>query len=135
MRAVVDPNRKDILYYLLTAKDPDTGGDLPGNEIKAEALTQMIAGSDTTGNTITHVIDMLLRHPDKYKKLQQELEQAYPTPLPENHVAMFVDCKDLPYTTGVIFEVLRLRTTVSVGLPRVVPVRASSLHPSRPNGR
>jgi benzoate 4-monooxygenase len=120
-RAKVDPSRKDILYYLLAAKDPDTGSDLPDSELKAEALTQLIAGSDTTGNTITHVIDMLIRHPDKYKKLQDELDRAYPDPLPADHVAMFVDCKDLPYTEGVIYETLRLRTTVSVGLPRVVP--------------
>lgn len=121
MKADVDPHRKDILYYLLTARDPDTGGDLPDREIKAEALTQLIAGSDTTGNTITHIIDMLLRHPDKYAKLKAELGEAYPSPLPENHVALFVDCKDLPYTQGVIYETLRLRTTVSVGLPRAVP--------------
>jgi len=33
---------------------------------------------------------------------------------------MFNECKDLPYTQAVLFETLRLRTTVSVGLPRVV---------------
>ena len=36
----VDPNRRDILHYLLIAKDPTTGGNLPNAEIKAEALTQ-----------------------------------------------------------------------------------------------
>ncbi|KAF2653764.1 cytochrome P450 [Lophiostoma macrostomum CBS 122681] len=120
MNAEVDSSRKDILYYLLTARDPDTGGALPDREIKAEALTQMIAGSDTTGNTITHLIDMLCRHPNEYAKLREELDRAYPAPLAEGHVAMFSDCKDLPYTQAVIYEVLRLRTTVSVGLPRVV---------------
>ncbi|KAJ4373090.1 hypothetical protein N0V83_003381 [Neocucurbitaria cava] len=127
MKAEVDPQRKDILYYLLTARDPDTDGNLPDLEIKAEALTQLIAGSDTTGNTITHVIDMLLRNPDKYKKLQEELHQCYPSPLPKDHVAMFVDCKDLPFTQGVIYETLRLRTTVSVGLPRVVPAGGATV--------
>lgn len=119
--AEVDPNRKDILHYLLIARDPSTGGDLPNVEIKAEALTQLIAGSDTTGNTITHLIDMLIRNPDKCRKLQEELDRTYPSPLPSDFVAMFVDCKDLPYTEAVIYETLRLRTTVSLGLPRVVP--------------
>ncbi|KAL1880980.1 hypothetical protein Plec18167_003520 [Paecilomyces lecythidis] len=126
-RASVDPNRKDILYYLLSAKDPDTGTDLPDREVKAEALTQLIAGSDTTGNTITHIIDMLLRHPEKYKKLQEELDQAYPSPLAQGHVAMFNECKNLPYTEAVIYETLRLRTTVSVGLPRVVPPEGATV--------
>jgi benzoate 4-monooxygenase len=100
-----DPNRKDILHYLFSATDPDTGSSLPDSEIKAEALTQLIAGSDTTGNTITHLIDMLMLHP---------------SPLPEDWVADWGECKDLPYVNGVIYETLRLRTTVSVGLPRVV---------------
>jgi benzoate 4-monooxygenase len=116
----IDHNRKDILYYLLTAKDPDTGGPIPDGELKAEALTQLIAGSDTTGNTITHLIDMLIRHPAKLKKLQEELDTTFPDPLAPDFVASFADCKDLPYVTAVIYETLRLRTTVSMGLPRVV---------------
>lgn len=114
-----DPSRKDILHYLLAAKDPETGGPLSDSEIKAEALTQLIAGSDTTGNTITHIIDMLCLHPEKLRKLQEELDTAFPSP-PENWVASFDECKDLPFVTGVIYDTLRLRTTVSVGLPRVV---------------
>lgn len=116
-----DSSRRDILYYLLSARDPDTGGDLPDLEVKAEALTQLIAGSDTTGNTITHLVDMLCRHPAALKTLQEELDTAFPDPVAPGFVAMFDDCKDLPFTQGVINETLRLRTTVSVGLPRVVP--------------
>jgi benzoate 4-monooxygenase len=116
-----DPNRRDILYYLLSAKDPNTGGPLPDMEVKAEALTQLIAGSDTTGNTITHIVDMLCRHPEALKALQRELDAAFPAPVDRDFVATFEDCKDLPYTESVINETLRLRTTVSVGLPRVVP--------------
>jgi benzoate 4-monooxygenase len=116
----IDPNRKDILYYLLTAKDPDNGGPLPDRELKAEALTQLIAGSDTTGNSIAQIIDLLPRHPEKLKKLQTELDATYPGPIPQDFVARFVECKDLPYLQAVLYEVLRLRTVTSMGLPRVV---------------
>jgi len=88
--------------------------------MKAEALTQLIAGSDTTGNTISHLIDMLMLHPQKLQALHNELDAAYPSPLPEDFVADFASCRDLPYTSAVIHETLRLRTTVSCGLPRVV---------------
>ncbi|KKY25063.1 putative benzoate 4-monooxygenase [Phaeomoniella chlamydospora] len=116
-----DPNRKDILYWLLKAKDPDTGLPLPDREVKAEALTEMIAGSDTTGNTLTHIVDMLCRHPAALKNLQKELDTAFPAPLPQSKsVAPFNQCKGLLYVQAVIYETLRLRTTVSVGLPRVV---------------
>jgi benzoate 4-monooxygenase len=62
----------------------------------------------------------MMLHPKKLRKLQDELDTAFPGPLPENWVATFAECKDLPIVNGVIFETLRLRTTVSVGLPRVV---------------
>lgn len=119
-RAKIDPNRKNILFYLLEARDPETGGPLPDSELKAEALTQLIAGSDTTGNTHTHVVDILCRHPDRLRKLQEELDAAFPSPLPPDFVAPFSQCRDLQFTQGVLYETLRLRTTVSVGLPRVV---------------
>jgi benzoate 4-monooxygenase len=59
-------NRKDLLHYLMNARDPDTDQPLPDGELKAEALTQLIAGSDTTSNSLTHILDLLCRHPDVY---------------------------------------------------------------------
>lgn len=56
-------NRKDLLHYLINARDPETGEPMPDGELKAEALTQLIAGSDTTSNTLTHLLDLLCRHP------------------------------------------------------------------------
>jgi benzoate 4-monooxygenase len=59
-------NRKDLLHFLINAKDPDTDQPIPDPELKAEALTQLIAGSDTTSNTLTHILDLLCRNPDEY---------------------------------------------------------------------
>jgi hypothetical protein len=63
------------------------------------------------------VIDMMMLHPEK---LQAELDIASPSSLPPDWIASFAECKDLPYVNDVIYETLRLRTMVSVGLPRVV---------------
>lgn len=63
---------------------------------------------------------MMAIHHWKAKKLREELDRAFPGPLDDDWVAEWKDCKDLPYVNGVIYETLRLRTTVSVGLPRVV---------------
>ena len=115
-----DAGRRDILSYLLSAKDPDTGGPLPDRELKAEALTQLIAGSDTTGNSLAQTIDLLVRHPDKMAKLQAELDDKYSAPLPGDFVSLFADCQHLPYLQACIYEVLRLRTVTSMGLPRAV---------------
>ena len=59
-------NRKDLLHYLINARDPETDEPMPDPELKAEALTQLIAGSDTTSNTLTHLLDLLCRHPKGY---------------------------------------------------------------------
>jgi len=63
-------NRKDLLYYLMNARDPDTDQPMPDPELKAEALTQLIAGSDTTSNSLTHILDLLCRHPEAYLTFQ-----------------------------------------------------------------
>lgn len=70
-------NRKDLLHFLINARDPDTDQPLPDAVLKAEALTQyfrslipvdnrLIAGSDTTSNSLTHILDLLCRNPDVY---------------------------------------------------------------------
>jgi hypothetical protein len=45
-------NRKDLLHFLMSAKDPDTGEEISDGELKAEALTQLIAGSGITGSEL-----------------------------------------------------------------------------------
>jgi benzoate 4-monooxygenase len=114
-------DRRDILSYLLEAQDPDTAEPLQDKELTMEALSIFIGGSDTTSNTISHAIDQLSRHKDTMIKLQKELDQAFPKSLPCDFVPDFKDVDRLPYLDAVIHETLRLRPTVSFGLPRVVP--------------
>jgi benzoate 4-monooxygenase len=57
---------------------------------------------------------------DKLRKLQAELNAAFPSPLPADWVSSFVECKDVPYVNSVVYETLRLRTVGSVSLTRVV---------------
>ncbi|KAF7553552.1 hypothetical protein G7Z17_g3566 [Cylindrodendrum hubeiense] len=114
-------DRKDILSYLLKARDPDTDLPLSEQELIMEALSIFIGGSDTTSNTITHGIDLLSRHRTKLAKLQGELDLAFPAPLPKDFVPDYSQLESLPYLDAVIHETLRLRPTISFGLPRVVP--------------
>ncbi|KAH8669187.1 cytochrome P450 [Xylariales sp. PMI_506] len=114
-------DRKDILSYLLEARVPDTDLPLSEEELIMEALSIFIGGSDTTSNTITHGIDLLSRHRSKLAKLQRELDLAVPSPLLKDFVPEFSQLESLPYLDAVIHETLRLRPTISFGLPRVVP--------------
>lgn len=69
--------RVDLLARLMEGKD-ETGQRLGREELTAEALTQLIAGSDTTSNTLCAILYWCLRTPGVVPKLQKELDAAIP---------------------------------------------------------
>jgi benzoate 4-monooxygenase len=109
-------DRVDLLARLMEGRD-ETGAPLGREELTAEALTQLIAGSDTTSNTSCALLYHCLRHPDVVTKLTAELDAA----LPDDTVPNFAAVKDLPYLDAVIKETMRIHSTSSLGLPRMVP--------------
>lgn len=84
-------DRVDLLARLMEGRD-EKGEKLGRQELTAEALTQLIAGSDTTSNTSCALLFHMLKHPECVKKLQQELDQA----LPDGSVPQFAQVRDLP---------------------------------------
>lgn len=108
--------RVDLLARLMEGKD-ENGEKLGRAELTAEALTQLIAGSDTTSNTSCALLFHCLMHPNVVKKLQDELDAA----LPESGVPNYEQVRDLKYMDQVIQETLRIHSTSSQGLPRTVP--------------
>ena len=110
-------DRVDLLARLMEGKD-ENGNKLGRQELTAEALTQLIAGSDTTSNTSCALLFHVLKHPNVVKKLQQELDDAIPASV---DVPNFDMVKDLKYLECVIQETMRIHSTSSLGLPRVVP--------------
>jgi benzoate 4-monooxygenase len=110
-------DRVDLLARLMEGRD-ESGEKLGKEELTAEALTQLIAGSDTTSNTSCALLYHCLSHPDVVRKLQQELDQALPD---IDAVPTFASVKDLPYVDAVIKETMRIHSTSSLGLPRMIP--------------
>lgn len=109
--------RDDILQTLIdTQNTEDPEERLSTNVIIRETILFLIAGSETTSNSIAFAVIELLRHPDKLVKLQQEIDAV---PLPEgqetfNHDAL----KKLPYLNGVINETMRVDPVAAGGLQR-----------------
>lgn len=62
-------------------------------ELTAEALTQLIAGSDTTSNTMCALLYHVLKHPEVLQKLRKELDATMPD---SQDVPTFSQVKDLP---------------------------------------
>ncbi|BFZ54268.1 hypothetical protein PYCC9005_001301 [Savitreella phatthalungensis] len=116
-RIGVESDRKDLLSFLLKARNED-GTPLPKTEIQAEALTQLIAGSDTTSNSLTHFLDVLCRNPEEYARLQQSIDEMM-EPLGDS-LATFADVQHNKHLLYCIWEALRVQPTSAMGLPREV---------------
>jgi benzoate 4-monooxygenase len=112
-----DVQRVDLLARLMEGRD-EKGEKLGRGELTAEALTQLIAGSDTTSNTSCALLYWVLHTPGVIQKLQKELDAAIPN---EIEVPGYNSVKDLKYMQNVINETLRIHSTSSLGLPRLVP--------------
>lgn len=89
--------RVDLLARLMEGKD-ENGNKLGRDELTAEALTQLIAGSDTTSNTSCAVLYWVLRTPGVLQRLQKELDEALPNNKEGSEAAVpeFDQVKDLP---------------------------------------
>lgn len=113
--------RHDILEMLCRAKDSE-GNPMPRDELISEALTELIAGSDTVSNTTCAVIYWILdgerRHPGTIiPRLQAELDAAIPA---DARIAEHRQVKNLAFLRRCIDEGMRLHSTSALGLPRIV---------------
>ncbi|KAM5532170.1 hypothetical protein V8D89_014195 [Ganoderma adspersum] len=111
-------DRVDLLAKLQEGRD-DNGDPMGREELTAEALTQLIAGSDTTSNSSCAITYWLARNPAAQRKLQAELDATFG--MDDDPIAAFEQVKRLPYLEAVINEALRIHSTSGIGLPRLVP--------------
>ncbi|KAL3492772.1 cytochrome P450 [Aspergillus germanicus] len=97
---------------------------LSDREIRNDAQSFIIAGSDTTANTLTYLVWSVLRDEDIRGKLVAELGEAVEGAQRELEDS---ELRELPYLNQVISEALRLYPAVPSALPRVVPEKGSTL--------
>ncbi|KAE9401944.1 cytochrome P450 monooxygenase pc-bph [Gymnopus androsaceus JB14] len=113
----------DLLEKLQNGKD-DNGNPMGRDELTAEALTLLIAGSDTTSNSTCAILYFLAKTPRAQKALHEELDRAVPDPTNGEGLPVTVEdvkADKLPYLDACINEGLRIHSTSALGLPRIVP--------------
>lgn len=114
-RHLVDANpdlaQQTLFTKLFKAEKDDT---LPFNEIRDEAVSYIVAGSDTTANTLTFLTWSVSRDAALRKALVDEL-RTLPADFTESQL------RDLPLLNHIIDETLRLYSAAPSSLPRVVP--------------
>jgi benzoate 4-monooxygenase len=116
-----DGPNNDILDLLLKSKGPD-GLPMQYDELVSEALTQLIAGSDTVSNTSCAIIYWILAGERAapgtiLPRLYHELDTAIPG---IDTIATHAQVKNLPFLRRCIDEAMRLHSTSALGLPRLV---------------
>ena len=104
--------RSDLISILMRARDDDTGAGMTDKQLRDEATTLVIAGSETTGNTIAWACYLLAQHPQFQERLQEEADLVL-----DGADADFETLSRLPFTRAVITEALRLYSPVWI-LPR-----------------
>ncbi|KZL73725.1 cytochrome P450 [Colletotrichum tofieldiae] len=107
-----------------TGKDTDERSDmlasfirhgLSGDELRSEALEQVIAGSDTTAAAIRGTLLQIMTNPRVYAKLQSEIDAAVrdgTAPRMGEGLIALSQARKLPYLQATIRESLRVRPPV-----------------------
>ncbi|KAF2099235.1 cytochrome P450 [Rhizodiscina lignyota] len=118
-----DTGRKDLLGRLIEAIDPVTGEKLDMIDLRTEAFSSIVAGSDSTSSALTYTFYHILRRPDVYKRLTEELRSRFPDRSYEADKSppTYSGLAILPYLQACIKESLRLTPPATIHLPRYVP--------------
>jgi cytochrome P450 len=92
--------RKDILSLLMQARD-ENGQEMSDKELRDELVTLLLAGHETTATSVAWAIERLVRHPEKLRRLVQEMDAEGQGGGDE-------------YMTAVVQETLRVRPVVPI---------------------
>jgi cytochrome P450 family 135 len=92
--------RRDILSLLMQARDED-GQAMSDEELRDELVTLLLAGHETTATSVAWAVERLVRHPDKLRRLVQEIDAEE-------------DGGGGEYMTAVVQETLRVRPVVPI---------------------
>lgn len=124
-RELKDPENKDgegppdIMTKILLAHEAD-----PGKMTKTDLITMcqsnIAAGSDTTAITLSAILYNLVKYPNTFNKLREEIDLAEKEGNISNPIT-FKEAQTLPYLQAVIKEALRVHSATGFPMPRVVP--------------
>ncbi len=96
-------DRGDLLSMLMLATDEDNGAGMSDKQVRDEVVTLLLAGHETTANTLNWTFYLLSQHPEIEAKLHAEVDRVL-----GRRAATLADLEQLRYTKAVIEEAMRL---------------------------
>ncbi|OQU95023.1 hypothetical protein CLAIMM_01292 [Cladophialophora immunda] len=113
-----DHEPRDVISWLIKAKYENDQSAPPSDfALSEDTRLIIIAGSDTTAAALANTFFYLARNPTVQKKLQEELDAAFPG----GEKDWTYEKSKIPYLDNIINESLRLKPPVPGGLPRITP--------------
>jgi len=106
---------EDLLTLLLWRKDEETGASMSDLEVRNETITLLLAGHETTANSLTWTWYCLSRFPDMGRRVQAEVAAVVGQRPPT-----LEDLPRLEYTKRVYREALRLYPPIWIMERRVL---------------
>ncbi|QSZ31009.1 hypothetical protein DSL72_000570 [Monilinia vaccinii-corymbosi] len=113
----LETDRKDFFYYLLNARDAETGQGFTTPELWGESNLLIIAGSDTTSTALAAAFFYLVHNPSKLEVLTKEIMSTFSDVEDIHSGPTLNSCQ---YLRAVIDESMRLSPPVGGILPREV---------------
>ncbi|KAJ0302423.1 hypothetical protein Brms1b_011996 [Colletotrichum noveboracense] len=99
--------RKDLLTAMLNTTDPVTGRKMTDDSIIDNLITFLVAGHETTAATFAFTMYWMIKRPEEYRKVQQEVDSVVGDgPIRLEHVSK------LKYLSAVLRETLRFSAPI-----------------------
>jgi len=105
----------DLLTVLLETTDPRTGEPLTAEELRAQVMTMVMAGHETTAKALTWSLYLMSQHPDVAAQVHAEIDAVL-----GDRDATIADIPALAISRSVIQEAMRMYPPIWVISRRVV---------------
>ncbi|KAF5234790.1 hypothetical protein FANTH_11979 [Fusarium anthophilum] len=120
--------RKDIMSSLFDIiQEKGDKADFGLTEAKVEVYVALFAGSDTTAAAVSSILYHLVKNPQAYRKLTEEIRQAATSGELSDPSVQYSEAMKLPYLAACCKEGMRMHPSVGLALPRSVPKGGSMI--------
>ena len=99
----------DLLGRMITGIDKQSGLTLPDDNVRAQCITFLVAGHETTSGLLSFAIYFLLEHPEYLERAREEVDRVLGGTLQPT----FDQLHELTYVRQVLDEALRLWPTAA----------------------